>query len=130
MRKTPASRNQADYAVGWGRPPKSKRWKVGQSGNPKGRPRAKKNQVKLFNEALERKIQIEENGKVRTITIFEAIIRRFVGQALKGDLKAIKFLLDMKAELPEPITMPEKITPDMSAESLTEIYRQMVQQIR
>ena len=58
---------------GWGRPPKLTRWKPGQSGNPKGRPRPKKNQSTFLQETLERKLQIEERGEVRTITALEAI---------------------------------------------------------
>jgi Family of unknown function (DUF5681) len=129
MRNAPAKRNRRDYEIGWGKPPKSMRWRPGQSGNPKGRPRAKKNQLRLFREALEQKIRIEERGKERTITIIEAIIKRFVSQALKGDLKAIKLVLDMMAEFPEPTPLPEKITADMSPEEIARTYFEMVKRV-
>jgi len=130
MRKGPAKRNRTDYEVGWGRPPKLTRWKLGQSGNPRGRPRPKKNQSTFLQETLERKLQIEERGEMRTITALEAIYKRILSSALKGDLKAIKLLLEMYAEIPESTKTPEKIPADLSLESATETYFKMIRQIR
>ena len=43
-----------DYEVGYGKPPKSRQWKPGQSGNPKGRPKGARNRLGTqFLEALE-----------------------------------------------------------------------------
>ena len=40
MRKKNSPRRQSrNYEVGWGRPPQASRWRPGQSGNPKGRPK-------------------------------------------------------------------------------------------
>ncbi len=41
-------------AVGYGRPPADKRFKPGQSGNPKGRPRGRENMATTINRILQR----------------------------------------------------------------------------
>jgi Family of unknown function (DUF5681) len=128
MRKPPARQNQADYEVGWGRPPKRTRFQPGRSGNPKGRPRPKKNQFKILKETLEQKIPIEVRGKKRTITAFEALHRQMLNSALKGNLKAVMMLLEMYAALPEDIPTPEKRA-DMSVEELQDLYFKMVNKV-
>ena len=130
MRKAPAKRTRADYKVGWGRPPKSTRWRQGQSGNPKGRPRASKNQSTILKEALRQKLQVVERGRTRTISALEGIVRRAVSSALKGDLNAVKFLLQMEAELSPDTTTAEKLPSDMPADSIMETYLRMVRQVR
>jgi uncharacterized protein DUF5681 len=41
-----------DYEVGYGKPPLHTRFQKGKSGNPKGRPRGKKNMSTLLSTAL------------------------------------------------------------------------------
>ena len=41
------------YDEGYGKPPENSKFKTGQSGNPNGRPKGKKNTNTLFNEALD-----------------------------------------------------------------------------
>jgi hypothetical protein len=86
--KTSSRRPRRDYEVGKGRPPVSTRWKPGQSGNPKGRPKGAKNFATLWSEGLKRKVRIRENGKLRKITRAEGIVTQVLNQALKGDIKA------------------------------------------
>ena len=62
-----------------------KPFKKGQSGNPNGRPK-KPDLDKAIAEAL----SITQNGK----TALEAVITVLLKKALKGDLRAIKELLD------------------------------------
>ena len=71
-----ASRRSKDYEIGKGRPPVNTRWRPGQSGNPRGRPRGSKNLINFLAEALNEKIQIQERGKLRPITAREAIIKK------------------------------------------------------
>jgi Family of unknown function (DUF5681) len=44
--------NEADYEVGYGKPPRHTRFKKGQSGNPRGRPNGSKNLSTLLSETL------------------------------------------------------------------------------
>jgi hypothetical protein len=45
---------------------------------------------------------------MRTISALEAIYKRIVSSALKGDLKAIKLLLEMYAEIQSTQKHPKK----------------------
>jgi hypothetical protein len=87
MRKKSPKPHAGDYKVGKGRPPRSTRWTSGQSGNPRGRPRGSKNLVTILADALNEKLEIQERGKTRPVTAREAIVRRIVHEALKGNLK-------------------------------------------
>jgi Family of unknown function (DUF5681) len=79
------SRDNNGSVVGKGRPPLSTRWKPGQSGNPKGRPKGAKNMMTYFRQELNRKIAIKEGGRVHKVTSREAIAKTTVNLALKGD---------------------------------------------
>ena len=80
--------------VGYGRPPRARQFKPGQSGNPKGRRKGAKNESTMLRELLHRKITIRESGKSRKVTIFEAILTRFAEDSLKGNVRSAAFLLN------------------------------------
>jgi hypothetical protein len=93
MAKNPAKGRASSYKVGKGRPPAATRWKPGQSGNPRGRPRGSKNLETILSEALNEKIRVQEKGRSRSMTAREVIGKRIVHAAMKGDLKSINLLL-------------------------------------
>jgi len=63
------------YEVGYGRPPKSTRWKKGQCGNPNRiRKRAPKRGVEMIDEFFAAEIDVVENGISRRVSNFEAIV--------------------------------------------------------
>lgn len=82
------------YEVGYGKPPKHTRFKAGQSGNPNGRKKGTKDTRILLNDALSEKVTLKENGKTFTCSKRQAIIMRLINQALLGDMRAIKLILD------------------------------------
>ncbi len=82
-----------NYEVGYGRPPKHSRFKPGQSGNAKGRPRKSKELHKLIQTELDSTIVVQEAGREKRITKREAIVKQVVNRALKGDAKASQFVL-------------------------------------
>jgi len=97
---------QRDYEVGYGKPPRSTRFKKGQSGNPRGRPSGSKNLSTLLSEALNEPVIVTENGRRRKISKRQAIIKQLVNQSAKGDWRAAKFLLDIVQDI-ERRTEPE-----------------------
>jgi hypothetical protein len=95
-RKRPSRRRPAsdDDVVGYRHPPRAHRFKPGQSGNPNGRPKGSKNEATLMQDLLNRKIELNEHGKAKKITVLEGILRRIIGDCLKGNVKSTALLLN------------------------------------
>ena len=79
----------SDYQVGFGKPPAATRFKKGRSGNPKGRPKGKPNAATAILRAPKVKVVINENGRRREVTKFEAAMTQLANKAAGGDLKAL-----------------------------------------
>jgi hypothetical protein len=105
-----------DYVVGKGRPPMGTRWKPGQSGNPKGRPKGVKNMLTYFHEALNRQIDVKVSGKIRRMSAREGIAMNTTNLALKGDVKIIPLVIAIEREASAVMERKnfEKITADTS----------------
>lgn len=82
-----------NYAVGYARPPKETQFKPGRSGNPKGRPKGAKSEDTIFREVMGTKVPMSVRGKVRKVTVLEAVWMKVADDALKGNAKAISLLL-------------------------------------
>jgi hypothetical protein len=121
---------RGDYEVGKGRPPLSTRWKPGQSGNSKGRPKGARNLATIFYEALQQKLEIQERGRLRQVSALEAMVKRLINEALKGNIKAIEFLLAKEPEITRKAEPMERITPDMDANEAANVYLRMVRRVR
>ncbi|WP_262694113.1 DUF5681 domain-containing protein [Kordiimonas aquimaris] len=70
------------YDVGRGKPPKQHRFKKGQSGNPKGRPKDKKADEVDVVSLLNKEFTVSEKGKKRKVSAFEAGLQAQVNRAL------------------------------------------------
>jgi Family of unknown function (DUF5681) len=86
-----------DYEIGYGRPPVATRFRLGGVGNPKGRPKRAKTVGRIIQDAMMTPVRIEVNGKPKTMTAQEVIIRNLVRSAARGDTKAIQALFGLKA---------------------------------
>jgi len=84
--------DQDDNEVGYGKPPKKHRFKAGQSGNPKGRPKSARNVAIELGAELDSKIIIRENGRETTVTKGAALAKSIVARALKGDMRSVAML--------------------------------------
>jgi hypothetical protein len=80
--------NGDDGGVGYKRPPKNTRFKPGQTGNPKGRPKNVRNFRTDLHDELSELITVRENGQERKITKLRALVKALVAAAIKGDMRA------------------------------------------
>lgn len=92
-----AASRTPDYAVGYGRLPRQHQFKSGQSGNPRGRPKGVRSEADILAKLLNRKIPIQDRSRVRHVSVLEAAYYRVAQNALKGDLKAMNFLMHRQA---------------------------------
>jgi hypothetical protein len=117
-----------NYVVGRGRPPLLTRWKPGQSGNPKGRPKGAKNIMTCFRQELNRKIDIRERGIVRRVTSREAIAKTITNRALKGDPKLLPVIMaiDRDVSALEAREKRKRSLDGMTAQEAMEAYRRSI----
>ena len=87
--------DDTEYEVGYERPPKHTRFKPGTSGNPKGRPRFRKNLATVFDAASSERVLVTENGKRKTVTILEVIMKQMAHKAAGGDQRAQRHFMDL-----------------------------------
>jgi hypothetical protein len=127
----------ADYAVGYGRPPRATQFVPGKSGNPRGRPKGSRTVGAILQDILRQKIAVTENGKTRRLNALEVTLRRLVNEAMRSDAKAMKLLLalvdryaettEAKVQLGELLAEDQAILaqyllePKASAEELAEL---------
>lgn len=93
------SEDVKDYEVGYGKPPKKNRFRKGQSGNPKGRPKGAKGLNASLKRELERKITVREGSREIQISKMEAIAKRLTASALTGEMRALLALLKLDPDL-------------------------------
>jgi hypothetical protein len=122
------SRDDNDYEVGFGRPPKETRFRKGQSGNPKGRPKGKLNWSTVLERALHERVVINENGVRRTVTKLEAACTQVVNKAASGDLAALKQLAALIRSAEESTTQSRQPAPP-SSEADRKVLRSLLRRI-
>jgi len=113
--------------VGYGRPPVEHQFKPGQSGNKRGRPRGSKNEATILNDLLSRKININQNGKTRRISVLEGMFLKFAEDALRGNPKSAAFLLSRK-QLIESIEQPATAALDTDEQKVLEFFVKELEQ--
>jgi hypothetical protein len=94
-----SSRKKQPYAVGYGKPPARHRFKLGQSGNPKGRPKQLPELADLTAKELRRRGLVTIDGKQVSITMLELLVKKLVGLAAKGNPKSLSFLIEMLGKI-------------------------------
>ncbi|MEQ8321893.1 MAG: DUF5681 domain-containing protein [Rhodospirillales bacterium] len=90
------------YDVGYGKPPKNTRFKPGQSGNSKGRPKGTRNLKTDLEEELKETITVSESGRSKRLSKQRALVKAMVAKALKGDARSTALLLGLIDKLISP----------------------------
>ena len=109
--KTPP-KPPGDYEVGDGKPPVRSRFKPGQSGNSKGRPKGSRDFATLLKAALDEMVTVKENSRQARRSKKEVMTKVLVNKALNGDIRAWMELVKMSREAgldqvaAEPVATP------------------------
>jgi hypothetical protein len=89
----------AELKIGRGNPPQHTRWVRGKSGNPKGRPKGRKNLATIMMEAARGQVTATMDGKPRKINKIQATAMQLATKAAAGDSASIARFLDWMDEL-------------------------------
>jgi hypothetical protein len=97
--------------VGYCNPPEHTRFRKGESGNPRGRPKGTLNMATVLERTLRERVVITDNGRRKTITKHEAALKRLVDKAASGELKALQLLATLvrsaeEREVQAPVPNP------------------------
>ena len=87
-----------DDGIGYRKPPKHSRFKKGQSGNPKGRPKGTRNFESDLEDVLKAEVKIMEDGRSKKVSSQRAALMRLREKALKGDGRALDRIIALASE--------------------------------
>jgi hypothetical protein len=124
------------YRVGYGKPPINKRFKGGQSGNPKGRPKKIPDLSELIGEELDSTRFIVVDGKRVKLPVTKILVKQLVTLAMKGNPKAFFPVLEMvekhqkaaarrDAQNRNPFPTKEEIS-KMTEQEMTALYMKTI----
>jgi hypothetical protein len=82
-------KNNSDYEVGFGRPPKERRFKPGQSGNPSGRPKGVRSLKAELLEELRELVSVVDGPVTVEVSKARAVVKTLLRLAIGGDARAI-----------------------------------------
>ena len=114
-------RQRRHPTVGYGHPPEAHRFTPGQSGNPRGRPKGATSRrpaqppdrlTQIVRDEAARLIPVREGDRTVTLSMTQVIIRGLFVDAVKGDARARRHVLEAVAlsedEAPRPAEQPRR----------------------
>ena len=96
---------ETTYEVGHGKPPKETRFKPGQSGNPRGRPKGPSlNEImaRIANQSVDRD-WARSHAFGPGLSNLEGVVARLFKNARQGDGAAIKLVLDLARRMEDSV---------------------------
>ena len=97
-------KDQQEYEVGYGKPPKSGQFAKGNSGNPKGRPKGSKNLACIVLRESRQLVRVNGPHGTRTVTKLEAIVMQLGNKAAQGELRATREFLPLVQRSEEAVS--------------------------
>jgi hypothetical protein len=122
------SETEHEYAANYRKPPLHTRFKKGQSGNPRGRP--KKDLPALLVAALNEPVFVTIDGERRKITKREAVITQLVNESAGANLRATKMLIDMMKDIEKKTGAEPPPERNKFAPADEEVIKNVVERIR
>jgi hypothetical protein len=91
------SSNDDKERAGYSKPPKSHRWKKGQSGNPRGRPKKKdRSPAQIIADIYKEEVTVTLRGLPVKISQFELVVRKVVNTTqTSGSVRDLKTMLQL-----------------------------------
>ena len=103
-RRMPATSFPTSYEVGYRKPPKETRFRPGQSGNPRGRPKGPRSSLPRLNEErmksvimeeAYRTIKVRDGNRMIGMPVVQAILRSLALSAAKGHQRSQRLFTDI-----------------------------------
>jgi hypothetical protein len=113
----PSADQPGNYEVGYGKPPRHSRFKPGQSGNPRGRPKGARGLKAIVHDLMTAKIAVRTATGERKISRIEAVLQKTIELAMKGNQRALAELTKLYSaavpDLPAQTAAPssEELSP-------------------
>ena len=115
----PDSHELTDETVGYGKPPLKRRFKSGQSGNQRGRPRGSKNRKTIVIKIANEMHTVTEDGDQHCRSTLEWLLVALRNRAVDGDVRAFRAYSKLLAKF-EPqdhlplgvLVVPAVMTPE------------------
>jgi hypothetical protein len=85
------------YKVGYRKPPVHTRFKPGQSGNPRGRPKQARGLKTLSREILTQKVAVRTANGEKKIAKIEVVLQKTIELAMKGNARALGEVMKLYA---------------------------------
>jgi hypothetical protein len=96
------------YDVGYGKTPKSTRFRKGQSGHSRGRNRGDENIMSIFKRVVSKRVKVGNGDKSATMTLAEAVIFANYKAALQRNPLAMSNIFRLAEESGEMIDVTDK----------------------
>jgi hypothetical protein len=109
--EAPATEPEVEEGIGYGRPPKRTRFRKGQSGNPRGRPKGARSSTTMLRKIGEEGVKVRgADGKPRKMSRRELSYRKFWERASNGDPKAVAIAIALWPDDEVPHAAEERLT--------------------
>jgi len=86
---------KSDYEVGYCRPPRHTQWRLGESGNPRGRPKGLNNFSTDLKRVLKMPVKLKAGGRMRNVSSQQASLMLLREKALQASLRHLERFLEL-----------------------------------